>query len=67
VERIAWIYVGHMDPSTTTDDVMALLRENKIDIKDYDELYLTGRNKAFKIGIPYKSCQIADDPRFWLE
>jgi hypothetical protein len=61
------IYVRQLDPSTITDDVMAFLRENETGVKDCEELYSRGRKKAFKIRIPYQSCQIADDPSFWSE
>jgi hypothetical protein len=67
VKRIPWIYVGHLDPITPTDNVMAFIRENKTDVKNCEELHSRGRNKAFKIGIFYESHQIADDPSFWPE
>jgi hypothetical protein len=64
---MAWMYVGCLDPSTTMDDVMAFLRGNEIDVKDSEELPSRGRNKVLKIGIPYGSRQIVDDPSFWPE
>jgi hypothetical protein len=51
--RIAWIYAGHLDHSTTTDDIMAFIRENKTDVKNCKELHSRGINKAFKIEILY--------------
>jgi hypothetical protein len=64
---MAWMNVELLDPSTTMDDVMAFLRGNEIDVKDCEELPSRGRNKVFKIGIPYGSRQIVDDPCFWPE
>lgn len=67
-ERTAWIYVGRLHYTTEKEDIITYLKEGGIKGKiEGEQLNTAGRNKSFKIGIPYEEKSKAEQPDFWPE
>ena len=64
--RKAWLHVGKLDDTTTTDDVIVYLQQDGIEGEIICEALETkGRNKAFIIGFNFEDLKKTDDPNFW--
>ena len=63
--RLAWLYVGRLKQNTTEDILTNFLRKNGVSDIDCEQLNSIGRNKAFKVGIPFQHFDMVNKPEFW--
>lgn len=64
--RKAWLYIGRIHETTTTEDIITFLEEGGIDGQiECQELTTKGRNKSFMLGINLEEKEKTDNPDFW--
>lgn len=64
--KMAWLFVGRLRDNTTADTLKTYLQKNGItDSIECEELQTRGRNKAFRLGIPYSHLPQVELPEFW--
>ena len=67
-QRYAWLFLGRLKEDTTPDKVKNYLQNNGIQGNlNCEEIESRGRNKAFKIGIPFEYLETVNASDFWPE
>lgn len=68
VERTRWLYVSNFDMSTTCDDILEVLKEER-DLKyaceEVPSKSANPRVKSFKVGVPEYMEEVFRTPSFW--
>lgn len=65
-QKNAWLFIGRFKEGTTARNVIKYLEINGIQGRiECEELESRGRNRAFKLGIPYSYMEEAIKPGFW--
>jgi len=65
-EKKAWLFVGRLTDTTTTEKIVRYLTRNGISGSiDCEEIPTRGTSKAFKVGIPYDQLKKIEATDFW--
>lgn len=64
-EQTAWLFVGRIHSTMTCSDIESFLQSNNINSIDCEEIPTRGRNKAFKVGVPFDALDNINHPDFW--
>ena len=62
---LAWLYVGRLKQNTTEEVITSFLRRNGVSDIDCKQLNSIGRNKVFKVGIPFQHFDMVNKSEFW--
>ena len=65
-ERKAWLYVSRLHETVTVETITRFLQRNGIqDNIECEQLKTMGKNKAFKLGIPFSHYDKTQEEEFW--
>jgi len=65
-QRNAWLFIGRLKEGTRAENIKKFLQKKGIQGEiECEELRSRGKNKAFKLGIPYDYLEEVQDPLFW--
>ena len=65
-ESNAWLYIGRLNPDTTSEDLAEYIKENGISGRiSCNMVSDTDTSRAFKVGIPLKELDKLYEETFW--
>ena len=65
-DRTAWLYIGRLHQTTEREDLINYMSANGINgTIECEELEVVGRNRAFRVGIPFDMKEQVEQPQLW--